>query len=366
MPSCAVPTAADWLALSLVPRLGPRRLRQLVLSGEPWSERLSASQQHYLEYLRRGAGREAVLQPWLSWCEATDPDGAARTLLHPGHPAWPALLDHIEDPPPVLWAWGALSALEGPMLAIVGTRHPTPLGQAQAVRFSTAFAQAGIGVISGMAMGIDGCAHLGTLNAGGVTVGVLGGGIDVLYPRRHAQLRARLLANGGLLLSEHPPGTEVRPAHFPRRNRIITGLAQGIVIIEAAQQSGSLVSARLALEQNREVFALPGAVDNPQAAGCHALIQQGAMLVTSPDEPIRELALTLATAALPSSNADLVPDAGLLAHLSSEPQSLDALMVRTQMNLADTMAALLALEMDGKAVSVTGGWRLYCADAVSP
>lgn len=355
--------AADWLALSLVPKLGPRRIRRLVQSRQPWSAHLSSSQQHYYDYLRHGAGYDQVLRPWLNWCEDRDSQGYGRTVLYPGHAAWPTLLDQIEDPPPILWAWGNLQALALPMLAVVGTRHPTSLGRVQAARFAQAFAEAGIGVVSGLALGVDGRAHHGALTAQGITVAVLGGGVDVLYPRRHAHLRSCLLAAGGLLLSEHPPGSDVRPSHFPQRNRIITGLSHGVVVIEAACQSGSLVSARLALEQNREVFALPGAVDNPQAAGCHTLIQQGAMLVTSPEEVLGELTLCLSR---PSANVECnAPKEGMLAHLSSTPCSLDVLLARSGLSMAEGMTELLRLEMAGEVQAVTGGWRRYQDDAVS-
>lgn len=364
MPSNSSLSAVDWLALSLVPKLGPRRLRMLMSRGASWWDHLSVSQQHYLDYLRQGQGRETVIQPWLAWCEDGDPQGYGRAVLYPGHPEWPALLDQIEDPPPVLWAWGNLQALTLPMLAVVGTRQPTSYARVQATRFAHGFAEAGVGVVSGLALGVDACAHQGALKANGTTVAVLGGGVDVLYPRRHANLRTRLLDAGGLLLSEHPPGSEVRPVHFPRRNRIITGLSHGVVVVEAASQSGSLVSARLALEQNRDVFAIPGMIDNPQAEGCHALIQQGAMLVTSPEAVLGELTLSLAH---PSVSAECIAPTGeVLAHLSSIPCALDALLARTGLNMAEGMAELLRLEMAGQVQAVAGGWRRYQDDEVSP
>lgn len=366
----------EWLALSMLPRVGARRLQALRQAAPDWPEgwlaRLPSEaaqlMRHYLQMPGQGP-LHARVNAAMAWLD----QGPQHHLLTPDHPAWPAMLDELPDPPPVLWAWGALEALSLPALAIVGTRRPTREGQDNAWRFARDMVGGGYGVISGLALGVDGCAHHGALEARGATVAVLGCGVDVLYPRTHARLRQQLLDQGGLLLSEHPPGTRAHPQHFPRRNRIITGLSLGVLVVEAAMASGSLVSARLAMEQNREVFALPGSLHNPQARGCLWLIREGARLVTSFDEIQQELPERQWGAMLPSSGSEPArPDAGradesadapprcpedpLWQFLEETPVPIDVLIERTGESITTLQSRLLMLELDGWAAQVAGGW----------
>ncbi|REC93525.1 DNA-processing protein DprA [Kushneria indalinina] len=378
-------TPREWLALSMLPRVGARRLMVLRQAAPVWPEgwlaRLpeEAAQmlRYYLQMPEQGALHDRV-KTAMAWLE----HDAQHHLLTPDHPAWPAMLDELPDPPPVLWAWGALKALSPPALAVVGTRRPTREGQDNAWRLARDMAGAGYCVVSGLALGVDGCAHHGALEARGATIAVLGCGVDVLYPRTHARLRQQLLAGGGLLLSEHPPGTRAHPQHFPRRNRIITGLSLGVLVVEAAMASGSLVSARLAMEQNREVFALPGSLHNPQARGCLWLIREGARLVTCLEEIVQELperqwgraVLEPVRASLasdtpdPSSSvavpsiaaspvpSDQRPEDPLWEWLADTPVPVDELVERTGDSIAALQSRLLMLELDGWAAQVAGGW----------
>lgn len=371
------PDVLDWLALSLLPRLGAGRLKQWHEEQRPWPQgwldALSSAQRHYFLYLRHPQGQQQVLQPLLKWCEGAP----ARTLLHPNHPAWPSLLSELPDPPPVLWAWGDLSCLLQPALAIVGTRQPSDSGKHYAHAFAKAVAEAGGCIVSGMALGIDAQAHEGALAAGNATIAVLGCGLEHTYPRQHRILQQRIIASGGLLLSEHPPATAARPVFFPRRNRIITGLSQGVLVVEALLRSGSLISARLALEQNRDVFALPGPPDAALSAGCHQLIQQGATLVTDPSALIEELggpwsAVPLAQTALSAKDECASAPPALkgdaqrwLEWLKNGPLSLDELVQRSGCTVSDVLNAVLALELAGHVTMRGNGWALSAPSSES-
>ncbi|WP_438764404.1 DNA-processing protein DprA [Kushneria sp. TE3] len=372
-------TPRQWLALSMLPRVGARRLMALRQAAPVWPEgwlaRLPEEAAQMLRYYLQMPGQGALhdrVEAAMAWLEHDE----QHHLLTPCHPAWPAMLEELPDPPPVLWAWGRLEALSPPALAVVGTRRPTREGQDNAWRLARDMAAAGYGVVSGLALGVDGCAHHGALEARGATIAVLGCGVDVLYPRTHARLRQQLLAGGGLLLSEHPLGTRAHPQHFPRRNRIITGLSLGVLVVEAAMASGSLVSARLAMEQNREVFALPGSLHNPQARGCLWLIREGARLVTCLEDIVQELperqwcGATLAPAApepgapdaIPSIAATVAPplekspEDPLWQWLDDTPVPVDALVERTGDSITALQSRLLMLELDGWAAQVAGGW----------
>ncbi|WP_163647774.1 DNA-processing protein DprA [Modicisalibacter sp. 'Wilcox'] len=362
------PERRDWLALCHLPKVGPRRLAELRAARPAWPDGwlavLPAPARDALRlWLARPAASplEALVDRALAWEAAS----ATHHLLYPGHPAWPALLDELPDPPPLLWAWGELSALDAPGLAIVGTRRPTRDGLGNAARFAGELAGAGFCVISGMAMGIDGRAHQAALEAGGSSIGVLGCGIDGVYPARHGALY-RAMRETGLLLSEHPPGTRANPAFFPRRNRLITGLSLGVLVVEAAEKSGSLISARLAGEQNREVFALPGSLNNPQARGCLALIRQGATLVTELDDILAELAHWIPARGEPfgepfgepagAASPPATPEEPLLALLSDSPTPLDLLIELSGQGVLHCQQRLLEFELDGRAAQVPGGW----------
>lgn len=268
--------------------------------------------------------------------------------LAPGGPSWPAELAEIEAPPEELWARGRVELLaRGPRIAVVGTRAPTPYGEAQARRFARALADAGAVIVSGLARGIDAAAHEAALDAGGGTIAVLGSGVDRPWPT--GPLTERMLAEG-LLLSEHAPGEPPKRHHFPLRNRLISGLSRMVLVVEAAEASGSLITARWAADQGRTVVALPGRVDHPMARGCHRLIREGAQLVEDPEELLEELGLGRATGPnVSSSPAPLAPAAqALLEQLRGETLTPDELAERCRLSVAEVLAALVELELGGR------------------
>lgn len=305
-------------------------------------------------------GLDELVDRCLRWHEA---DPARHHLVTLDDPAYPALLLQTADPPFLLFAQGDLGWLGKPALAVVGSRHATPQGLDNARAFSAHLSQAGLTIVSGLALGIDGAAHEGGLTGLGGTIAVIGTGPDQVYPRRHQALAARIVEHG-LILGELPPGAPPLAQHFPRRNRIIAGLSLGTLVVEAAVQSGSLITARLALECNREVFAIPGSIHAPQARGCHLLIKQGAKLVETADDVLSELPRA-ATAAPPEAsapptspapeNAGSSPAKRLLRALGHDPVTLDALGARTGWPVAELQAVLLDLELAGEVGRLPGG-----------
>ena len=289
-------------------------------------------------------------------------DKAQAWLAEPGHGLlalgdadYPPRLLATADPPLLLWLQGRREWLSTPSLAIVGSRNPTAQGGDNARAFARALASAGYTIVSGLALGVDAAAHEGALDAGGATIAVVGTGLDQIYPRRNEKLAARLLAAGGLIVSEYSLGTPVMQANFPRRNRIIAGLSQGCLVVEAAVQSGSLITARLAVEAGREVFAIPGSIHSPQARGCHALIRQGAKLVESAQDVLEELP-PLGAAVAPAAGEPGVPheQQALLDAMGFDPVSLEALMARCGWPAPELSAALLELELDGEVARLAG------------
>jgi DNA processing protein len=274
---------------------------------------------------------------------------------------YPELLRHSPYAPAVLYVRGRLPVLREPQLAMVGSRNPTAGGRATARDFATRFARLGLSITSGMALGIDAASHEGAMMAGGTTVAVLGHGLDSVYPPEHAALAERIAAQGALV-SEFPPGTSVQRHHFPRRNRIIAGLAHGTVVVEAAEDSGSLITARLAGVAGREVFALPGSIHNPMVRGCHELIRQGAKLVERVEDVLTELRIPL-SAQLLAGDAETAHSSPvldkeykiLLDALAFEPASVDILIERTGMNSESIASMLLILELDGHVAPHPGG-----------
>lgn len=370
--------AQEWLVVNALPGMGALRIAQLVARQPQWPEgwlaalpsRAANALRLWLEHPTR-----SPLQDVVNETQVWQQGGPARHVLHRDHPAWPELLNELPDPPAVLWALGDLSALEGPKIAMVGTRRPTGEGTHNAQTFARDFAQRGWCVVSGMALGIDGVAQRAALNAEGSTVAVLGCGVDVIYPASNRDLHEQLSRlPGGLLLSEHPPGTLARAAFFPRRNRIVTGLSLGTLVVEATEKSGSLVSARLTLEQNRELFVLPGSLHNVQARGCLSLLRQGsAHLACSVDDIIADLG-HWAEVFIPSeaplqqplsaitekptkeeSLPDNLPDP-LLTSLSATPTPIDSLVAFTGASVSDCQQRLLMLELDGWVSQQAGGW----------
>jgi len=278
------------------------------------------------------------------------------TLVTLADAHYPPRLRHIPDPPPLLYVAGDAALLAHPALAVVGSRSPTPRGAADARAFSRALSECGLCIVSGMAVGIDAAAHVGALEGGARSIAVVGTGVDRVYPRGNAEL-ARALSARGALVSELPLGTPPLRANFPRRNRIISGMSLGCLVVEAAMHSGSLITAKQAADQGREVFALPGSIHSPLAKGCHWLIKQGAKLVENAADVLEELGMDapLADAHSPAPRMD-TREAQVLEALGSESLSVDALCERTGLTADVASAMLLALELDGHVARLPGGF----------
>lgn len=350
------PGLASWLQLTLTPGLSAAALRAMLRQfGLPQSilERRRSELAAYasaeaLAALDSRPVRDAVARA-LDWASA-----AGHHVITLADDSYPRLLLEIADPPPLLYAAGAPQLLNRPSLAVVGSRNATPQGERNAESFAQALSDAGMTIISGLALGIDAAAHRGGLAGSGSTIAVLGTGIDTVYPRRNAQL-AEHIAQRGLLLTEFALGTSPAASNFPRRNRLISGLAQGCLVVEAALASGSLITARTAADQGREVFALPGSIHSPLSKGCHALIKTGAKLVESADDILAELG-----GFRPSGFASTTADAGstspgLLEHMGHDPVDVDWLCNRAGMSAEQVSSELLRLELDGRITSLPGG-----------
>ncbi len=342
------------LRLHRLPDTGPKRFHQLLETF--------------------GSAAEALRGPLSVWrklnlssaaCEARDSAdikagaGAAMAWLeHPGQhllmwddPGYPALLAETSAAPPLLFVAGDPAILEKPQLAIVGSRRASRPGLDTAAAFSRSLAKAGFVITSGLAAGVDGAAHQAALDVGGQTIGVLGTGIQKLYPQRHKALAAQMAASGSAVVSEFPLDAGPVAANFPRRNRIISGLSLGVLVVEASLASGSLITARLANEQGREVYAIPGSIHHPGAKGCHQLIRDGAQLVETVEhilEPLR--GWQRVSAPCPE------PDHPLLALLHAAPQSSEALVRSSAWPLPKVLQALTELELEGRVVNEAGRW----------
>ncbi len=300
---------------------------------------------------------------------SSQPDTADVQVLTPGDSGYPALLREIARPPPQLYIRGAVAVLSLPQLAIVGSRNATPAGAETARDFSSHLAARGFCITSGLAEGIDAAAHRGALAVGGRTVAVCGTGPDIVYPRHHESLAAEIIATGGAIVSEFAPGTAVHRGNFPRRNRLISGLAVGTLVVEAGVRSGALITARHALEQGRDVFAIPGSIHNPVARGCHRLIRNGAKLVETAADIVEELGGLLAMLGLDDApkRAESTPEAtdcpvenaaeyaGLLAAMAWDPVDADTLVARSGLTIGDVSSMLLLLEMQGSVRALSGG-----------
>jgi DNA processing protein len=278
-----------------------------------------------------------------------------RNILYLGDSNYPSLLKELSDPPFVLFTWGDASCLDADQLSIVGSRRPTSEGRKIAEQFASDLVGTGFTITSGLAFGIDGAAHLGALSAEGKTVAVQGCGAGDVYPRHHEQL-ARQILNSGCLVTEYPPGLPALPRHFPQRNRIVTGLSRGTLVVEAAPKSGSLISARLAMEQGREVFAVPGSVRSMQSEGCHQLIRQGAKLVSSVLDIVEEFhdfEVRRSTDAAVSEEERRV-----LAALENGPLHADRIHELVAIDMAQLIALLMELEIKGAIQSGASGYVL--------
>jgi DNA processing protein len=351
------PGLASWLQLTLTPGLGAAALRTMLRQfGLPQS-----ILQRRRSELAAHAGPEA-----LTALDSTQvQDAVARALQWAsvaGHhvitladECYPRLLLEIGDPPPLLYAAGALELLQRPALAVVGSRNATAQGERNAESFARALSDSGFTVVSGLALGIDAAAHRGGLAGRGSTIAVLGTGLDIVYPRRNAELAEQIAARG-LLLSEFALGTAPAAPNFPRRNRLISGLSQGCLVVEAALASGSLITARAAADQGREVFALPGSIHSPLSKGCHALIKTGAKLVESADDILAELVGFRPSGSASTTNEAAQPQAGgLLQHMGHDPVDVDSLCTRAGMSAEQVSSELLRLELDGRITALPGG-----------
>lgn len=394
----------SWLRLTLTPGVGNGAARKLMTAfGLPDAvfRQSAAVLQQVVNPAQAAALRAqppelaALLDLTWSWLQEAGDDLARRHIVVLGDADYPASLLSIEDPPLLLYLLGAgafasttnpapvdesqtainlvadsLAARLVNSIAVVGSRNPTPQGAANAHHFAKALGQAGLTVVSGLALGVDGAAHEGALDgleAGSrrlATVAVVGTGLDRVYPKGHLALAHRIAQNG-LLISEYPLGTPPLAANFPKRNRIIAGLAQGTLVIEAALKSGSLITARLTAEQGKDVFAIPGSIHSTQARGCHALIKQGAKLVESAQDVLEEMRVDAAPAFAAGAITTGAEGEGagnffgteqaLLEALGFDPVGLDALQARSSMDTASLQAQLMALELDGLVTRLPGG-----------
>jgi DNA processing protein len=349
------PGLASWLRLSLTPGVGPatlqRLLRQFGLPQAILARKRAELASFATPAIAAGLDSEAVAQAVaraLAWAEIP-----RHWIVTLADEAYPRQLLEIADPPALLYARGRIELLTRSALAVVGSRNATQQGEANAEAMASALSAAGLTIVSGLALGIDAAAHRGGLTGAGSTIAVLGTGIDVAYPSRNAALAAEI-AERGLLISEFPLGAPPAAQNFPRRNRLISGLARGCLVVEAALASGSLITARAAAEQGREVFAIPGSIHSPLSKGCHALIKSGAKLVESADDVLTELAGFRPTGYASTQQAN-IDDTGLLAHMGHDPVDVDSLCSRAGLSAEQVSSELLRLELDGRIAALPGG-----------
>lgn len=365
----------EWLALSLTPGLGPTKARKL-------AEHFGSSEAIFRASLTEleSTGIQAVSAQSIATGKSMElareeMAGAADagvTVVSVADASYPTRLKEIYDPPAILYVRGDAELLTKPGIAVVGTRHPTPYGSGMAERLACDLASQGLVIISGMARGVDTASHRGAIAAKGKTVAVFGTGVDVIYPKENSRLSEQILALGGALISEFPLGTFAAPQNFPIRNRILSGMSVGVLVVEAAEYSGTRITARLALEQNRDVFAVPGNVTNKNSWGPNTLIKQGAKLVATWEDVWEDLPTEVRLALTPpassesqaSSAASLFPDDGLPPHeklllsllKADEATHIDELVekLESQMSSSEIFAALFELELTGKVRQMPG------------
>lgn len=365
---------AAWLRLTCTPGIGDLTARRLLVAfGLP--RHIFEQPLPVLRTCCRPAqatalqvepdGLAALVETTWQWLHAVPEGAPVRAVVPLGHRLYPPALLTTDDPPLLLYLMGPARFLDqdafpaAPCLAMVGSRNPTPQGQENARQFARTLRASGLTIVSGLALGIDGAAHEGALadatdqDATPATMAVVGTGLDRVYPQRHRDLAHRIAARG-LLVSEYPLGTPPLAANFPKRNRIISGLSQGTLVVEAAPASGSLITARLASEQGREVFAIPGSIHAIQSRGCHGLIRQGAKLVESAQDVLEELQGP-APLPQPAPQADTPSDSPLLEALGFDPIGLDALQARTGLDTPSLQVQLLEFELEGVVARLPGG-----------
>lgn len=358
MTSCISPAELEArLRLHSLPELGPKRFQRLLEAFGSACSAISAPAAAW-----RSLGLPAACAEARRSAEVRERAASAlRWLGQPGQsvlmwddPLYPGLLAELNDAPPLLFVAGDASLLERPQLAMVGSRRASRPGLDTANAFARSLAGGGFVITSGLALGIDGAAHGGALAAGGGTVAVLGTGLQHIYPQRHLALAARIVEQGGALVSELPLDSPPQASNFPRRNRIISGLSLGVLVVEASPSSGSLITARLAVEQGREVYAIPGSIHHPGARGCHQLIREGATLVESVDDILQALRgwqqVPPSTVSVPSN------DHPLLQQLRAAPQTSESLAQACGLELGATLVALTELELEGLVACEGGRW----------
>jgi len=349
------PSIKAWLALSLIRGLGDEGARHLLrefgspdaVLAAPVSSLKAFVKPEVAAAIGKGIG-EDVLAPALTWLEDSQ-----NHLVTLGDSDYPQALLNITDPPLLLYVKGRRDLLNATSLAIVGSRHATPQGINNAEEFANTLSDAGLCIISGMAHGIDAAAHRGALRGQGSSIAVVGTGLDKVYPAANRDL-AHALARQGALISEFPLGTPPVATNFPLRNRLISGMSIGCLIVEASLQSGSLITARLSMEQGRDVFAIPGSIHSPQSKGCHKLIKQGAKLAESAQDILEELAGLLGP---PPRKTETLQggDAGLPDLIGFDPVSMDTLCLRSGLTVSRLSAMLLTLELEGRIATLPGG-----------
>ncbi|TAK75178.1 MAG: DNA-protecting protein DprA [Gammaproteobacteria bacterium] len=351
-----------WLAAHHLPNVGPRTLMRWLehfpdietlfrASTDDWIA--AGIAQKHIPHLQQPDWK--AVEQALTWSQTDH-----HAIITLDDAAYPPLLKEISDPPIVLYLRGNPQALSHVQLALVGSRHATSYGIKNAESFAHHLAEAGFAITSGLALGIDGASHRGALSAKGITIGVAGTGLHHTYPAAHRTLVEDIIQYHGAVISEFPLPLPAHPSNFPRRNRIIGGLSIGVLVVEAALKSGSLITARLALEQGREVFAIPGSIHQPLARGCHHLIKEGAKLVESAADILEELGALQAVAApvAKSSSLDGLPldHQQLYDHIGHEITSLDVIILRTGLTVSTVSSMLLTLELHGVIQSVPGGY----------
>jgi len=353
----ADPSLKAWLALSLIRGLGGEGARRLLKEfGSPEAV-LAASVSSLKSFVKpelaaeisKGIADESLANT-LIWLEDTQ-----NHIVTLGDNDYPQALLNITDPPLLLYVKGRCDLLNHTAFAIVGSRNSTPPGNNNAEVFAKSLSDAGLCIISGMAHGIDAAAHRGALRGTSSTIAVVGTGLDKVYPAANRDL-AHDISKNGVLISEFPLATPPIASNFPRRNRIISGMSIGCLVVEASLQSGSLITARLAMEQGRDVFAIPGSIHSPQSKGCHALIKQGAKLVETGRDILEELSGLIATPVPPPVTAEPEgKDSGLLELIGYDPVSMDALSMRSGLTVSQLSAMLLTLELQGRITALPGG-----------
>ena len=343
------------LRLHRLPEVGPKRFRLLIEAFGSASKAISAPASAWralgLPPISADARRSPEIRDGaseaLAWLSRP-----AQHLLMWDQPEYPALLAQIDDAPPLLFVAGDPSILEKPQLAMVGSRRASRPGMDTAAAFSRSLASAGFVITSGLALGIDGAAHQAALDVGGHTIGVLGTGLENVYPQRHRRLAEAMIAQGSAVISEFPLDAGPQASNFPRRNRIISGLSLGVLVVEASVASGSLITAKLAAEQGREVYAIPGSIHHPGAKGCHQLIRDGAMLV----ETIEHILEGLRGWQALSRPAPMPVIHPLVALLHAAPHTSEALAIASGRPLSQVLATLTELELEGQVICESGRW----------